>query len=304
MPSYAIHLPFVASTGGLEPRPEPITAVSGVAGNPWTNTAPPEYYGAKLGAKWAHSWNLWHGIRDGVELIPVLWGWHRTVDARTREGTAALVAVDMKPARGTRTVHINYLERMMQLVPMTYQSWVLFVNEPADAGQANLTPADAATLFEQLCLHWTKAKIVGPQMLIGLDNDQGFDFYGRAQTWMLEWWRLLPNWARARVDAWSCHVYHAHPPQAIDAIGRWHEWCQTFKPAPIWVSEWGANGAAHPADGGEAATRQMAYWLNYNSARHAIFTNVVDDWSAGWEPYGMFTKDGRVTGVGRGWLTR
>ena len=255
----------------------------GLAGNPWYNHVPERWHGSALGISAAQSWNTWTGERGGVKLIPMLWGHMRTYkDGRT----------------------VNLWGEFMRTVPMSRADWIITFNEPADAGQANMTPETAAWIWTDLAHHYPQAKLTSPQMLIGLDNASGFNFFNRARDWLMRWWQLLPDHVRPRLNAWAWHCYHSDPTTMIEANGRWMAFVDGLAGGKQhWVTEWGVNRLAHPNDASATnATSTIANYFDGHADRHFYFTNKVDDFSAAWSGYNLVGDDGKLTAVGRGWV--
>ncbi|MCA9979192.1 MAG: hypothetical protein KDD89_00085 [Anaerolineales bacterium] len=274
---YTINFPFISS-----PKPKPATrrAKRGLAGNPWSNHVPAKWHGNALGISCAQSWNTWQGTRDGVELLPMLWGHNRTLNGQT----------------------VNLYERFMRQVDNRYNGWVIMFNEPADGTQANMSYKDAAVIWADFAYTYPAAKLTSPQMLIGLDNDSGANFWYRAHDWLLRWFHELPVDLHGRVEAWAWHCYHSSADHAIKVNGDWSKMVDGLLPGKQkWVTEWGVNGLGK-SDGGETDTRRVRAWMDHNTDRHFVFTNRVDAWSADWHGFNLVGDDGELTGVGRGWV--
>lgn len=265
----------------------------GVAGGAWDKRIPEAFHGRGMRAGYTHSWTPWRGIwnaqgRGPVTKIPMLWGHWRNGE--------------------------NLFQKFMQAIPTDYDGWIIMFNEPADPHQANMPPDHAAAaarpdyptayhaaaMWAQVAYAYPKARLTSPQMLVGLD---GRDYFGRAEQWLRRWWAALPEGVRPRCEAWAWHVYHNDPSTAIEAHSRWMAVCDSLAAGrQYWVTEWGVNGRAHPADGGEAAVRTLANYLDGHVDKHFYFMPIVDKHSADWAPFNLFNDDGTLTGCGRGWM--
>lgn len=286
---HTVHIPLVYA--GAKPQAdnpqEPIPAGRGLAGNPWRRGIPERYHGRGHRIGWSHSWNWWHGVRDGIELIPMMWGLARYMP---------------------HGKHKNYLEEARKLNwRLEYDGWLIFVNEPTFSGQAILNPTTAAWLFKEVCELFPKAKITSPQMAIW--HPERPDQLEIAQGWLGHWWYCLGyhDGLRERVAAWAWHNYFTNYDEHVYANQRWGSWVATMRPAETWVTEWNTWGPDH-ADGGEELVRKLAEWYDEWTDRHALYTNYVDTstWYGSASGGAMMFEDEpsgriRVSGIGRGW---
>ena len=274
--TYRLFMPLVAKAGAIAPEPEPLPwSKRGVAGFTWSQVVE-RYRWSGSRITWGHSWGLHTGTGQGVERVPMVWGM-------------------------TRPAHPHYgLAYALENLPRDYDGWLLVLNEPADENQSNISPLGGADLWLAVCEGWPLAKLVGPQMLAGMD---GTGFYARAQGWFQQFWAALPAWGRARVAAHSYHIYHSLANEHTQVARQWMDWCDAVAGArPYWVTEWGVNGSWHPVDGGKRAVREIAAWYDAEQrvARHAYFIPWIDA-GDGWGAYRMFGDNGMPTGIGRGW---
>lgn len=264
---------------------KPVAAGRGLAGNPWRHGIPDRYHGAGHGIAWCHSWNMWHGVRDGVERVPMLWGLDRYMPQRKR---------------------IDYLAMAEARLPSEYDGWLIFVNEPTFNGQAWLNPNTAAWLFAEVCRLFPQAKLTSPQM--ALWHPEMPDQFERAQRWLTRWWEMIGyhDGLQDRLMAWAWHNYFGDYETQVWKNMAWGGWAMSLKRAEAWVTEWGFDGRGH-GDGGEALTRRLAEWYDQHVTRHALYTNYVDTstwWGALSGGNVMFDAAGTVTGIGRGWGVR
>jgi hypothetical protein len=254
------------------PPPPPPSAKRGLAGNPWVGNPP---HGADLRIAWAHSWNTWTGKRDGVELVPMLWGWIGGKYPNDRT---------------------DYWEQFNKTVPLGYAGDVLFVNEPEMASQSRLSPLKAATYFRMAVGNYDDARWSSPQVSIGADG---------AWPWMARWWAALPDSARERLGFWAVHLYANDVALHTATVERWVDWLYSMKAVPLWVTEWGIQGGAYE-DGGEDAVAELAAWYDRHEAieRHAYFSNWLprDQWWAAPFADMALVEAGGITARGRGWL--
>lgn len=271
---HTIFLP-IAFGGGVVGRPIPVPERSerGLAGWPWLKGIPVRWHGTKLGIRYAHSWNFALGERDGVELFPMLWGWQRIM----RDGSVR-----------------DYWE-LSRVIPEDYAGWLIFVNEPADAGQANLSPATAAQLWRMAIARWPNAKLTSPQMLL---HSGGADYFGRAMSWLGAWWALLAAHERERVEAWAFHNYLSNGNHTAVSEG-WMTFCDALLGGrEHWVTEWGWF------DGSADKVAAVAAWYDTAVARQFYYTNQVDEVGVGnvWERVQLVGADGELTERGLGWM--
>lgn len=277
---YKIYFPLAFGHTAVHGRPIPAPPSNhkrGVAGFTWSRVAL-AYHWRGSNIAWGHSWRPDTGTIEGVERVPMVWGrW--------------------------RPAHPQYeFAHAVQVLPSTYDGWLLVMNEPDDAGQANMTPAQGVALWMDCCAAWPDAKLVGPHLLTALD---GHAYFARAQAWFTAFWEALPAEGRQRVSAHAYHVYLNDPTAHQIHAAAWMDWCDGLTGAgrPYWVTEWGINADAHPADGGEAAVRAVAQWYDGQArvARHAYFIPWIAP-EDGWAGFRLYGDDGHPTAVGRGWL--
>jgi hypothetical protein len=265
--TYRLFFPTIASNAVIAQPSK-----RGLAGNPWSGRVP---HGRDLGIAWAHSWNTWTGQRDGIDLVPMLWGW---VGGKS-------------PSDKT-----NYWKQFQQRVPLDYAGHVLFVNEPERHDQSNLTPAQAVALFEAAVGLYEQARWSSPQ--IGIWDERGW-------PWLESWWRQLPEWARERVDFWAVHLYKNDIKEHKAFVEAWAGYLRQFKDVPIWMTEWGIQERAHE-DGGMKAVQQLAafYDSHPSVARHAYFSNWLPEsewWAKPFADMALVDEHG-LTPRGMGWL--
>jgi hypothetical protein len=244
----------------------------GLAGNPWAGRVP---HGRDLGIAWAHSWNTWTGERDGVQLVPMLWGWVGGKYPNDRT---------------------NYWEEFKRRVPFSYAGDVLFINEPEMQSQSRLTPEQAVTLFDMAAGLYEYARWSSPQVSIGTEI---------AWPWIESWWRQLPEWNRERVSYWALHLYCNDVAQHKAIVEAWVGYLRQFKDIPIWMTEWGIQERAHE-DGGMKAVQQLAafYDSHPSVARHAYFSNWLPEsewWAKPFADMALVDEHG-LTPRGMGWL--
>jgi len=228
---------------------------------------------------WYYNWNPNPKPRGDLLPVPMIWG------SRTYPATAT-----------QRTIW-----GAVPLLPADYSGALLWLNEPMEKTQANVTVEEAAAAFWYTRRMWPKARIIGPQLLIGMDGSAGY--IDRAKWFLsafVDRFRALTT-REPNLHGLAFHNYISDPKQHLATSREFMRHGRNLfgSDVPFTVSEWGINGTHHPRDGGESAVRTVAQWYDHNVASHAYFMLYGDDEPA-FADF-MLTKAGQVTGCGRGW---
>ena len=119
--------------------------------------------------------------------------------------------------------------------------WLLGFNEPNYANQANMSPAQAASLWPQL--EATGRRLVGPAVA-----DCGEGLGGECTYSSLDWYReFLGNCTGCRVDAVALHLYYCSAQDQINKLTALYELTQR----PVWLTEFACNA---PSDSSQPTT--------------------------------------------------
>jgi Glycosyl hydrolase catalytic core/Malectin domain len=172
--------------------------------------------------------------------------------------------------------------------------WLLGFNEPnITPGQANMTPAQAASLWPQL--EATGRRLVGPAVA-DCGGPGGACNYGT-----LNWYRdFLGNCSQCRVDAVALHLYFCDAQDAVNKLTALYELTQR----PIWLTEFACNA---PTSASQTSSFASALLPRLESLavvqRYSWFIPYCGGCGAGDLLYSSLTLDqtgtGNLTAVGR-----
>lgn len=161
--------------------------------------------------------------------------------------------VDFVPMAWNGGYNENALRSYLQTHPNV--KYILGFNEPNFKSQANMTPAEAVAAWPRLqkIADDFDLKIVSPAVNFSADAP-----YQDPNTWLDEFFRLLPS--DARVDYVAVHCYMPYPSALMWYIGKFKKYGR-----PIWLTEFCAwdNFWEIPGDQPSNQMRYMVDAINY-----------------------------------------
>jgi hypothetical protein len=211
------------------------------------------------GASWAYNWNLESGgsLPSGVEYCPMLWGPKMYNDWSSAVSTAL--------SSGSK--------------------YILGFNEPDNAGQANMSPEQAATDYQTYITPLAgKAKLVTPAITNGAGTNVGLD-------WMKNW--LAACNGACKPDVMAVHYYaNADISYFKDFINSATTLAADNGMESVWITEFQNTGST---DEQVAFLKQALPWLDANTAvgRYAYFYTAD----------GYLLTDGMLSTVGQAYVS-
>ncbi|KAI0676910.1 glycosyl hydrolase catalytic core-domain-containing protein [Trametes maxima] len=175
-----------------------VTTNSSKAGLAWANSNynDVDQYLATGKVQWYYTWGS-VSIRTSIEFVPMLWGPQQAPDWD------------------------NNINRTIQQQHVTH---LLGFNEPDIAGQSNLTPAEAATLWKA---HIEPLKGLGVRL-----GSPAVSGAPEGKQWLTDF--LTACQGGCTVDFVALHWYNINSTQFIEYLQDYHG---TFQ-RPLWVIEW------------------------------------------------------------------
>ena len=264
------HAYFPVVTTAYKPTPPP--SKRGLAGVVWTddNHETTSRMVARCG--WFHNWNV-EGAVLGLEFVPFLWGW-------------SWGRID------------NMIGLAVDVLGRNYSGNLLWVNEPNDGNQANMTPAEAVRFYQLTRESLPHARLIGPNM----------SFYNE-QKWMgdASWMRLFVQELHAQgvtadFAGMAIHNYEQEPNEHIRLHHAWVSLLSQlgFGHLPLWVTEWGIDHR-HPEARQWTAELCQFYDGTPSVYRHAWYIHHA--WAGDTFPIQSYLHSGNViTASGEGWL--
>ena len=143
-------------------------------------------------ATWEYSWSPSPPNCVGIENIPMIYG-----------------ASDMNATLGGNS------------------QWVMGFNEPDSTSQANLTPAQAASLWYQIEKKYPDRKLLAPAPS-GADANWVVDF----RNAYISAYGIPP-----RLDGLAAHCYAWYASQCIPFVQQFESWASSWGVAEVWVTE-------------------------------------------------------------------
>lgn len=128
----------------------------------------------------------------------------------------------------------DYVAAWKLVVPANYTGYVLWANEPDQAGQANLTIAQLVTMFINISTYCPNCKFVGPMFSTADDGNKVKQFITACNA--------NPSCNLSKIYAWSLHVY-PRPAKNWSPSARVDDLCniigQIYCNRKIWLTEIG-----------------------------------------------------------------
>ena len=240
-------------------------------GWPWNNIASEfAIYNDAIASRkisWLFNWEMWKpdGTPDGVEYIP-----------QVRVGAQA-----------------SQIDQFLSSIPKDKLQYFMTFNEPEIATQANISVAEAVTLWKQYVLP-AKAKFGFRLGSPGMSSD------AKGKAWLRDFLSALAG--GDGIDFLVVHWYGTEMPELASHLGEMYD---TFK-KPLWVTEFACTSmrAEAPATAEQVAEflRQTVPFLDRCDfvERYAYFGAMksVGDWVG--EANCLHDKDGAgLTSVGK-----
>ncbi|KAF7797530.1 hypothetical protein EIP86_008730 [Pleurotus ostreatoroseus] len=174
-----------------------------------------------------------------------------------------------------------------QLVQPGYASNLLFVNEPNQAGQAQMSPQDAANLWQQQ-FQWR--------------TSQGYELWSPAvtnapdgETWMDE---FLAACSGCSVSAMALHIYTTNAQDVISYVEHWHSKYNR----PIVITEFACqnfgSGSQASMDEVWAFYQTVVPWLMSQDYVTAFFAFGFLEDMGNVNPNNQLMKNGQLTALG------
>ncbi|KAI0771923.1 glycosyl hydrolase catalytic core-domain-containing protein [Trametes elegans] len=168
--------------------------------------------------QWYYTWSP-SPVRTDIEFVPMLWGGQQTADWD------------------------NNINRTIQERHITH---ALGFNEPEIAGQANITPADAAALWKA---HIEPLKGLGVRL--GAPASSGAP---QGKQWLLQWFDACQG--GCTVDFMSLHWYNVNSTAFVEYLQDYHD---TFQ-KPVWVTEWACQNFSD--ENGQCSLQDIVNLMN------------------------------------------
>jgi hypothetical protein len=147
---------------------------------------------AKVGSVWQYDWSSNPPQCAGVESIPMIWG-----------------AGDVNATLGGNS------------------QWMMGFNEPDSGDQANISAANAATLWRQIEQEYPNRKLLAPAPS-GADPHWLVDFRNAY---------ISAYGAAPRLDALAVHCYAWYASQCIPFTQQFETWANSWGVPEVWVTE-------------------------------------------------------------------
>lgn len=193
------------------------------------------------GAAWQYGWSPSPAACAGVENIPMMWG-----------------AGDVNATLGGNS------------------QWIMGFNEPDSASQANLSPANAATLWRQIEQAYPTRKLAAPAPS------------GGNTTWLPAFRQsyISAYGTAPRLDALEVHCYAWSASACIQFTQVYEGWASSWGVPEVWVSEFSISPSA-PNTLSQSLQEAQTYinWLEADSmiTRFAWFASKLQGTEA-WLP--------------------
>lgn len=130
--------------------------------------------------------------------------------------------------------------------------WLMGFNEPDNGGQANLSPAQAATLWRQIEQQYPNRKLASPSSNGDIANwlsDFRTAYKSAYGTW-------------PRLDAIAIHCYRWFSSQCVDWVQQNETWATSWGVPEIWVSEF-SFATTSPSSSSQSLVEQQTFaaWM-------------------------------------------
>ena len=217
-----------------------------------------------VNASWEYGWAPSPPNCAGIENVPMIWG-----------------AGDVNATLGGNS------------------QWIMGFNEPDSASQANISPADAATLWRQIEQKYPDRKLLAPAPS------------GANANWLVDFRNayIAAYGTPPRLDGLAVHCYAWYASQCLPFVQQFEGWASSWGVAEVWVTEFSfaTTSPSSPSQSLQEAQTFINWMAGQSQVTHfAWFASKIQgtEW---WLPPGFNTplvdwNTGQLTSFGTMYL--
>lgn len=180
-----------------------------------------------------------------------------------------------------------HLASARQLIDADEAGYILFLNEPNLASQANLSPLEAAYLWGIIKNRYPKAIFVGPCV----SHD---DYLWHDWSWTREWYATIESLGLAVPDVGCLHSYIASEPPSALVDSFFDLMAEVGGPQTAWMTEFAACTPELISD------MINTYRDDLRIERYFYFT--IRGWPDNPQCLNLIDENGELTIAGRAWI--